>query len=206
MTWKEENYSASLLSFCFSDAATLHVGRSTARECVHVNFIVGAASIAQWHAGTLAIVLVLDSLCRGQDFAVSTMAGHGLGLSVGIIDHCWKLATACIDEPVGDLICGAGLSVSSSQPSSYAGQLTHLQAGLPHQLLLLVLGRVRMVQVSHEPSAELISSLLGQVATTFSLLVVASHSHTQLANPHISVLERMTVSAWSERCAVHGVY
>ena len=28
---------------------------------------------------------------------------------------------------------------------------THLEAGLPHELLLLILGRIRMVEVSNEP-------------------------------------------------------
>ena len=48
-------------------------------------------------------------------------------------------------------------------------KLTHLKPRDHHQLLLLVLGWVRVVQVAMEPSSQLISRLLWKVSTSLSL-------------------------------------
>lgn len=53
---------------------------------------------------------------------------------------------------------------------------THLQPGLPHQLLLLVFRWIGVVHMSNEPSAKRVGCLLRKVAATLSLLIVSIHS------------------------------
>ena len=56
--------------------------------------------------------------------------------------------------------------------TAWYGWLTHLQPSLPHQGLLFLLRRVRVVQVRQEPAPQLVSRLLGKIPTPLSLLVV----------------------------------
>lgn len=49
-------------------------------------------------------------------------------------------------------------------------KLTHLQARLPHELLLLVLCRVRMPQMRQEPRPELVGRFFRQVSPPPPLL------------------------------------
>ena len=86
-------------------------------------------------------------------------------------------------------------------------KLTHLQARLPHEVLLLVLGRVRVMQVSDEPGAELIGCLLGQVSAPLPLLAVIDHSayarhhpaHT--TRPHLRYPHVVLVMVWVSAAA-----
>jgi len=54
----------------------------------------------------------------------------------------------------------------------YTGELTHLKSSLPHQLLLLILCRVRMLQVCDKPGSQLIRRLFRKVSSPFPLLAV----------------------------------
>lgn len=58
---------------------------------------------------------------------------------------------------------------------------THLQTRLTHQILFLILGGIWVLQVGHEPGAELIRCLLGQIASAFPLLRISAHAHITIA-------------------------
>lgn len=61
-------------------------------------------------------------------------------------------------------------------------KLTHLKPSLPHELLFLVLGRVRMLKMCDKPSSELVCRLLREVAAALALLRLTN----QTCRPHLS--------------------
>lgn len=73
---------------------------------------------------------------------------------------------------------------------------THLEASIPHELLLLVFCRVWMLQVLIEPSSQFISGLLGKITAPFSLFdsVHCSSAHVKLV-PVPSIVY-LTCSEW----------
>lgn len=85
-------------------------------------------------------------------------------------------------------------------------KLTHLEACLPHEVLLLILGGIWVLQVADEPGAQLVRCLLWQVAPTLTLLVLVSLRTAMFAHAHIGVAVVGTaVYARGERTALIGL-
>ena len=72
-------------------------------------------------------------------------------------------------------------------------ELTHLEARLPHEVLLLVLGRIRVLQVADEPGAQLVRRLFWQIAPTLTLLILVSLRTTMFVYAHVWI----TVMIWT---------
>lgn len=71
-----------------SDATALQVARRAAMHAVQIDVVVVAGlAVAQWHAVTLGVVVILIPFRRGQNLAVAAATRHGVGLGTGVVDH-----------------------------------------------------------------------------------------------------------------------
>jgi hypothetical protein len=166
-----------------SDTTPTHGARSSLAQRLKLFVVSGALSVTKRSNGLSLPVVKVASLCCGEHLHVTaSSARHGVSFGASIVDHGWQLASSCIDEPIGDLV--------------------HLQSCLPHEILLLVLGWIRVLKVCHKPCSQFVRRLLGQVASSLSLFAVtaqAGRSHLSKSN---KILVRCVICTWRKRCTV----
>jgi hypothetical protein len=95
----------------------------------------------------------------------------------------------------------SAVSVSPHVEAHASIGLTHLEARLPHELLLLILGWIRVVEVVNKPFSELVRCLLGQIPASLPLLAVPAHAQIpELVHPHI--FRVLSIGSRRERRAI----
>lgn len=93
------------LIFNFLNAPSVHVVGSPL-VVFHVLVVGGALAVAQWSSHFSLALVVITALSCNEHFDVSAAdTRHSISFGACVVDHGRKLASASVDEPVGNLIC-----------------------------------------------------------------------------------------------------
>lgn len=115
-------------------------------------WLIPVRSAVQWHRLKRKI---------GRGTQLPPELGLGLGLSVDF----GQLTSSGVDEPVADLLAPSAKALEgfSSERSTY---LSEFQSRCTHEVLLFLLGRIRVPDVSIEPLSQQLRYFFRQVSST----------------------------------------